>query len=80
MMRVGCGAHMVHGGHAAPSTHIDPVCEREVAAFCVNHKGRKLKSRAEEADDLFMSRRPEDQVKRLFKGSVPKPPIAFKRV
>lgn len=34
MMRVGCGAHMMHGHHGAsnedPSKHIDPVCGKNV--------------------------------------------------
>lgn len=34
MMRVGCGAHMLHGRHGAtdddPSKHIDPVCGKDV--------------------------------------------------
>lgn len=43
MMRVGCGAHMVHGHHGVGDTHVDPVCGMTVEpdrGYGMMHEGR----------------------------------------
>ncbi|MBT8433760.1 MAG: YHS domain-containing protein [Gammaproteobacteria bacterium] len=60
MMRVGCGAHMMHGHHGASdensSKHIDPVCAKNVPpneGYGKMHEGRLYRFCSRKCLDAF---------------------------